>query len=682
MQAQTVGTPAHRLVAIGDSFMQNFQSGAVFNEHLSVPALIARQLGILHEFNHPKYGGPGGIPLNLEFFSRALGEQFGNRITWLDIPSAYISLFRFVKQIRAHSYSILKGAGEQAPNIYHNLSMYGFEIPDFMHITADVARERIGSYPTPSRVLVPTLPSHQTYISALQILGAARKGEHALTAMQCAQSLGDDGTREGVPGDGIETLLVWMGWDCAIRPATDLLLRWSKEPFSTDPYHTMLRPEHFAAQLEKLTDEMSHIKTRQVLWATIPSLTVLPILQGVGPRPSGTRYYPQYARPWAFERRFEPMRHPHITGTDVRQVDEAIDSYNEAITKTVRDARLNGRDWRLVDIAALFDDLSCRTLQSPETLAEILPPAITRLTPIPDTRFFVSDTMERVKGGLFSLDGVHPTTIGYGLVAREFLEVMHTRSASQGESGDSVLDFERIAQEDTLVSNPPPLTRHFLHFMARLDRSRVMSDSLAIARRKIGHLSRLGRLTAPAALSYILISFIMNHLHFTMQGLVLIISGLILARQLEQVSNGGNRERLFDRLVARWGTAAPIMYAVNVVACAIVFFASLTFILHSTGIAEVQSERNQSVQASSIGAFYLWELADAIPLADVDMILKWKQPLGYTSQIVGVEVLLFRLLIIVPLIVAISEGWKNSTERNERYRRHEADQVARDLGMD
>lgn len=237
---------------------------------------------------------------------------------------------------------------------------------------------------------------------------------------------------------------------------------------------------------------------------------------------------------------------------------------------------------------------------------------------------------------------------------------MHTRSASQGESGDSVLDFERIAQEDTLVSNPPPLTRHFLHFMARLDRSRVMSDSLAIARRKIGHLSRLGRLTAPAALSYILISFIMNHLHFTMQGLVLIISGLILARQLEQVSNGGNRERLFDRLVARWGTAAPIMYAVNVVACAIVFFASLTFILHSTGIAEVQSERNQSVQASSIGAFYLWELADAIPLADVDMILKWKQPLGYTSQIVGVEVLLFRLLIIVPLIVAISEGGRTA----------------------
>ena len=34
-------------------------------------------------------------------------------------------------------------------------------------------------------------------------------------------------------------------------------------------------------------------------------------------------------------------------------------------------------------------------------------------------RYFSSDHLGRYAGGLVALDGVHPTTIGYGLVAHE-----------------------------------------------------------------------------------------------------------------------------------------------------------------------------------------------------------------------------------------------------------------------
>ena len=62
----TVGTgsPRNRIVAIGDSLLHGFQSGAVFNTDLSVPAIIAYELGWPEQYRYPRYPGPGGLPLN------------------------------------------------------------------------------------------------------------------------------------------------------------------------------------------------------------------------------------------------------------------------------------------------------------------------------------------------------------------------------------------------------------------------------------------------------------------------------------------------------------------------------------------------------------------------------------------------------------------------------------------
>src|SRR5215213_9992497 len=64
------GTPRHRLVTIGDSLTQGFQSGAIFNTDLSYPAIIAHELGWEEHFRHPQYPGYGGIPLNLALLVR------------------------------------------------------------------------------------------------------------------------------------------------------------------------------------------------------------------------------------------------------------------------------------------------------------------------------------------------------------------------------------------------------------------------------------------------------------------------------------------------------------------------------------------------------------------------------------------------------------------------------------
>ena len=49
--------PTHRLVAIGDSLLQGFQSGAIYHTDLSVPAIIAYELVCPDHFRHPVGNG-------------------------------------------------------------------------------------------------------------------------------------------------------------------------------------------------------------------------------------------------------------------------------------------------------------------------------------------------------------------------------------------------------------------------------------------------------------------------------------------------------------------------------------------------------------------------------------------------------------------------------------------------
>ena len=68
----------------------------------------------------------------------------------------------------------------------------------------------------------------------------------------------------------------------------------------------------------------------------------------------------------------------------------------------------------------------------------------------------------RVRGGLFSLDGVHPTTIAYGPRAQEFINVMQIAGVEvrYGDErtprvGPVRVDFERLIRLDTLIADPP-----------------------------------------------------------------------------------------------------------------------------------------------------------------------------------------------------------------------------------
>jgi hypothetical protein len=465
------GTPRHRLVAIGDSLTHGFQSGAVFNTDVSYPAIIAKELGWFDEFRYPRYSGHGGLPLNIELLLRDLEERFGSKVSAWELPLALFRARQFMDEVEDYWE---RGPGQTAPLLSaynHCLAVYGWDLRDALAKTAASCEEAIAA---PNDDILSQIVQNNGERAALRVYPHWSEATTHMTLFEAAAALGkehDDST-----DCGIETLIVFLGANNALRVVTDLRVAWSKDDFR-DPQkknaYTVWRPEHFQAELGDVRDAVRAIEARHVIWCTVPHVTIAPIARGIGRKIApGSRYFPYYSRPWVDDVDFAPTEDRNITGEQARAVDCAIDMYNDAIQQTVEQARDGAdgtkHDWYLLDIAGLLDRLASRryitdpNARPPWWTPYPLPPALKALDPAPDSRFLTGDGKGgRASGGLFSLDGVHPTTVAYGLIAQEMINVMRlagvefTHGSGALRSDPVTVDFDRLILRDSLVRQPP-----------------------------------------------------------------------------------------------------------------------------------------------------------------------------------------------------------------------------------
>jgi hypothetical protein len=54
--------------------------------------------------------------------------------------------------------------------------------------------------------------------------------------------------------------------------------------------------------------------------------------------------------------------------------------------------------------------------------------------------------------------------------------------------------------------------------------------------------------------------------------------------------------------------------------------------------------------AQTLWAYYVWNFFDAIPVLKITEALNWKQPIKFTDHVSGAFLLLYRVLMIIPLI--------------------------------
>jgi hypothetical protein len=476
--------PEHRLVAIGDSVTHGFQSGAIFNTSLSYPMLIARELGWSQNFRFPGYESPGdGLPLNLEKVAREMGDRFqvADGINAIDA----IQLLPWFRGYLDRNEDFW----EREVNIptegliNHNLGVYGWDLRNTLSRHADIAQAIIAAKPPKDDPLA-QIPEHANEIATLKVLNTARnESGKALTPLQAAQKLSQE-------GEGIETLIVFIGANNALGSIFTLNLTWSGDDFAdmdkNDKY-TVWLPSHFQQELDLIVAEVKKIKARHVIWGTVPHVTILPFARGIGHGKDkiqpGSRYFPFYVPVWIQEADFNPKRHPHLTANQARGIDSAIDQYNESIVAAVRSGRLEGRDWYVFESAGLLDRLASRRyIADPSAKPDWwtpypLPEALENHPDgKPTSLFFTSNSQGRQQGGLFSLDGIHPTTIGYGIIAQEIIKIMQLAGVKFYESdgvtqrsGAIELDFEQLIAQDTLISQPPEAVAAILDSIGWLD---------------------------------------------------------------------------------------------------------------------------------------------------------------------------------------------------------------------
>ncbi len=457
-------TPPHRLVTIGDSLTQGFQSGAVYNTRLSYPAIIARELGFAG-FRYPRYEGVGGLPVNVELLLRDLERRYGAQLSWWEVPGAALRVRDFMDQVEDYWE---RGPGSVLPDtplINHNLSVYGYDLRDALDRTADDCLRRL------DRVrdnLFSEVPQNNSDRAALRVFPTVPPAARGLSLLESARQLGADNP----DGDaGIETLVVFLGANNALGCVTHLMVNWSADGYDDlelKAAYNVWRPIHFIRELHAVRDAVARIRARHVIWLTVPHVTIAPLAMGVGGKVApGSRYFPWYARPWVTDESFKPGVDRALTAAQVRAVDSAIDHYNDAIVDVVKHARLAGRDWRVCDAAGILDRLATRRYQlDPSARPDWwtpypLPDALRALSPVPDSRFLTAAGGVRATGGLFSLDGVHPTTVAYGILAQELVNVMrgagvqfHRPDGTQRPDPVTV-DFDWLISQDTLVNRPP-----------------------------------------------------------------------------------------------------------------------------------------------------------------------------------------------------------------------------------
>jgi hypothetical protein len=473
VEIDRTGQPRNRLVTIGDSITHGFMSGAIFRTDLSWPAIVAFEFGEFQTFRRPVYeppSGPGGIPLDIERALRSFEARFGSKADWHEYVGIARWLHGYLDEVEDYWE---RGEGTKTrptDQILQNLAIYGWDLRDALSLTATKVRRRIGR--ARDDVWFPKQKvEDDNDRAALVVLETARSGNRPLTPFGAARVLGEQGTDASDSGPGIETLTVLLGSNNALHAVTKLKLAWSGagyDDIERKGAYTVWRPEHFAAEWKLVVAQLQRVKARHVIVGTVPSVTIAPIARGVrGKVRLGSRYFPYYTRPWIRDEDFDEDSDPHLTEVQARAIDSAIDAYNRTIIDSVAAARESGLDWYLFDLGGLLDRLaSKRYLSDPAARPDWwtpypLPPELDSLDPVPNTRFFASGPAGRTDGGLFSLDGIHPTTIAYGVIAHEVIQIMNLARVEfrtptgEPKPGLGAVDFSRVLASDTLINRPP-----------------------------------------------------------------------------------------------------------------------------------------------------------------------------------------------------------------------------------
>ena len=453
--------PTIRMAALGDSITQGFMGGAIDKTGLSYPTLIARSFGLRvpEEFRVPRFP-KDGLPLNLEKLLGEIEASTGQNVSPLEwLSTLPIAVERYLDRVEDYWE---RGAGAGPANVggfFHNLAVWGFTVNDACTITprlCDDVIDREEGWIDDDALGVPSAPMYRT---AKRVINPKdrpdRRGDTQLDALR--KLLAQDGP--------LDVLILWYGANDCLGTVFDLDIRDMTQHRGGVPSHPLARRQwnltseaQFRLDYERLAAEVDAIigPDTAVFVGTVPHVTIAPVARGIGSLED--KYFDYYARFFIDDDSFSHFFHSHLKRNEAILIDRRIDRFNATI-QTLVSARPN---WHLVDTAAALDLFAVRRQGFGDDpgqairryYAEQEDHPLLQVTPLPSLLMLrTGEGGQRHLGGLTSLDGVHPTTIGYGIIAELFLKAM--QAADIDGADPARLDWPFVIANDTLLRSPP-----------------------------------------------------------------------------------------------------------------------------------------------------------------------------------------------------------------------------------
>lgn len=470
----------HKLVAMGDSMAQGFKNGGIYRTDLSFPAILAKSLGSSVVFDLPSFSAQAGIPINLEVLVRGLAEKYGKEITLGDSIGAVAEIYKTLRRVKSYWEGQLKSLKVDRDTPFHNQAIWGFSISDTMLMKEQYCRNFIKENKVEYSVFN-VLPDHAMYITARMVLNPSFGLEFENNSMlDNVALLHEDG--------GVENLIVCIGHNNIVGAITNLKIVYSEESdvlaHYADRKCTVFRPEHFEKELRTLYEKISALEIKRVFVPTIPYVTIPPAIRGVNvDKSKPTRgYFDYYTQFWIWDEDFDPEKHPHLTRDQAIELDQVVDRYNEIIRTVAAEF-----DFCVVHVHKYVNSAARRRLGS-EKISPFPPAFIQTLQQNEKTSYLVDDSGKirlstdylrlnkktgRIdRGGIFSLDGLHPSTVGYGLIANIYKMSMEKR----GVDFENPIDWNFVIENETLITDPPPLLHNLqmlLKFLSLENHDRI-----------------------------------------------------------------------------------------------------------------------------------------------------------------------------------------------------------------
>lgn len=474
-----------KLFTIGDSISQGFMSAAAARPDLCYSTLLADMLGmkpgIAPDDAYPYAEWPlGGHPINFEILLRRLAADFGSDIGGpFEWTAAVTRIHQELDKVEdyyergpgSHRRPYTNSLGNDGFRFFPNVSVRGFDITDSWQVTPNLCFEAIAKNRRTNRDnwLHRQIPSESFYRTALRVLNPSMdKAFDDFSQM--------DWLEAHASGEGIDNTIVWLGANNALASLTKLKINQtsidgSAKPASKthfekrDEKWNLWHPSDFKYDYEELASRLSRVMSKnkaedwKVFIGTIPLITICPLAKGVGPVQyfEGEGNYYKYYTWFPFEESFAQEGGPHLTMNDARHIDRCIRAYNEIIKATVDGLNRNLEKSRyfVVDIASHLNDLAWKRNSGNPPYQ--FPDYFDYIYPNVNTRYYHADQFGILKqGGIFSLDGVHPSAIGQGLIAWEFQKVM-AKVGVKFEKDHPV--WKDIFESDDLYQRPIPIMR-------------------------------------------------------------------------------------------------------------------------------------------------------------------------------------------------------------------------------